>query len=392
MLDQARARARALYGIAALRWLALVLVAGTALGLTLYASSSPSDPEPAARGGAPAGVPPITRLPARPEALADQQLVPLTREEARRRNAAVPLADSHPVPARPFRFSGSALDRARAIDCLAIAAMAEAGGSAEGQRAVIQVVLNRVRHPAFTRTICGAVFAGSQGKTGCQFTFTCDGAMRRAYSDSAWTAARRRAGEALDGLVYAPVGLATHYHTDWVYPYWSPELDKIARVDTHLFFRWPGYWGSREAMAARYAGGEPAIAALAGLASHAAEAADGDASAAGAGALADAGGAGEVIVRHPQGRAFFVRLEPAASAESALSLGRQLCPGEGVNCRVMGWIDRAAIPAGYPVPPASRAQLTFSYVREAGGEIVLYDCKHFPGTPRDNCIPPARPG
>jgi hypothetical protein len=267
--------------------------------------------------------------------------------------------------------------------------MAEAGGSEEGQRAVIQVILNRVRHPAFARTICGAVFTGSQRKTGCQFTFTCDGAVRRAYSDSAWTAARRRAEEALDGRVYAPVGLATHYHTDWVYPYWSSELDKVARVGTHLFFRWPGYWGSREAMVAGYSGNEPAIAALADLASHATEVASGDELAAPSdGQMANA--AGEVIVSHPEGRAFFIRLEAGASAEGALSLGRQLCPNERVNCRVMGWIHRSAIPPGYPVPPASRAQLTFSYVREADREIVLYDCKHFPATPRDSCIPPAR--
>jgi hypothetical protein len=56
----------------------------------------------------------------------------------------------------------------------------------------------------------------------------------------------------------------------------------------------------------------------------------------------------------------------------------------------MGWKDRPAIPPGYPVPTASRGQLTFSYVREVGREIVLYDCKHFPETPRDQCIPPAR--
>jgi hypothetical protein len=252
---------------------------------------------------------------------------------------------------------------------------------------VIQVVLNRVRHPAFARTICGAVFAGSERESGCQFTFTCDGALARTYSDRAWTAARRRAQEALDGRVYAPVGLATHYHTDWVYPYWSAELDKIARVETHLFFQWPGYWGSKQAMTARYAGEEPAIAALATLASHAPEAA-GDEAPGGEGAGGHA--AGDVVVRHAGGRAFFVHLAAGASAESALSLGRELCPGDQVNCRVMGWIDRPAIPSAYPVPPGSRARLTFSYVREDGTEIVLYDCKHFPQTPRDNCIPPAR--
>jgi spore germination cell wall hydrolase CwlJ-like protein len=384
MLD----RVRALHSVAALRWLAIALVAAAAIGLVLQAPFRLFGPNTAAPGSAPAGVPPIEQLPARPEILVDQQLAPLTQAEARRRNAAVPFADLHPLPAQPFKFVGSSLDRARATDCLALAAMAEAGGSDAGQRAVIQVVLNRVRHPAFARTICGAVFTGSQRTTGCQFTFTCDGALRRGYSDSAWTEARRRAGEALDGRVYAAVGLATHYHTDWVYPYWSSELEKLARVETHLFLRWPGYWGSRQAMVARYRGNEPTIAVLSDLASHAPEVANSDAP--GGEATADANAAGEVIVRHPKGRAFFVHLKAGASADGALSLGRQLCPSDEENCRVMGWIDRPAIPPSYPVPPASRAQLTFSYVRDVGGEIVFYDCRHFPETPRDKCIPPAR--
>ena len=383
MLD----RVRALDGREVARWLALTLIAAAALAWMVHATFGTLVDGVAAPSRAPVGVPPIEQLPARPETLSDKQLAPLTADEARRRNAAVPFADPDAPAARPFKFAGSDLDRARATDCLALAALAESGGSEAGQRAIIQVILNRVRHPAFTSTICGVVFAGSERATGCQFTFTCDGALRRSYSDGAWTLARRRAQEALNGEVYVPVGLATHYHTDWVYPYWSAELDKIARVETHLFFRWPGYWGSRQAMAAPYAGNEPAITALAALASHAPDEAAGEAS---ADATASGNAAGEVVVRHADGRAFFVHLSAGASAEGALSLGRQLCPSDMPNCRVMGWLARSAIPAAYPVPLVAREQLTFSYVREAGGEIVFYDCKHFPDTPRDKCIPPPR--
>jgi len=386
MLD----RVRVLHSVAGMRWLAIALVAAAALALVLHAPFSPFGADTETPSRAPDPLPPIAQLQARPETLVDQRLAPLTPAEARRRNAAVPFADLRPLPARPFKFAGSPLDRARATDCLALAAMAEAGGSDAGQRAVIQVILNRVRHPAFARTICGAVFTGSQRPTGCQFTFTCDGALRRGHGDSAWTEARRRAREALDGGVYAPVGLATHYHTDWVYPYWSSELEKLARVETHLFFRWSGYWGSRQALVARYVGDEPAVAALADLASHAPEAANSGTAVAPNDGTAGANAAGDVIVRHPKGRAFFVHLKARGGADGALALGRQLCASDQVNCRVMGWKDRPAIPPGYPVPPASRAQLTFSYVREASGEIVLYDCRHFPETPKDKCIPPAR--
>ena len=72
----------------------------------------------------------------------------------------------------------------------------------------MQVVLNRVRHPAFARTVCGVVFEGSTRATGCQFSFTCDGSLARRYSEAAWAAARLRGGDAHGGGVYKPLGLA----------------------------------------------------------------------------------------------------------------------------------------------------------------------------------------
>ena len=71
----------------------------------------------------------------------------------------------------------------------------------------------------------------------------------------------------LSGATYEGVGLATHYHTDWVRPYWSASLDKLAQVGTHLFFRIPGVWGSPAAYRGQPNGQEPVIAKLAGLSS-----------------------------------------------------------------------------------------------------------------------------
>jgi hypothetical protein len=176
---------------------------------------------------------------------------------AQARNAGVAFAAMGPGSASPFTFRGSAADRARARDCLALAGMAEAGGGDGDQRAVMQVILNRVRHPAFAGTVCGVVFEGSQRPTGCQFSFTCDGSLARRYSDAAWNAARARAEDMLGGATHAPVGNATHFHADYVYPWWSDRLDKVAKVGPHIFFRWRGFWGSRQALSARYAGGEP---------------------------------------------------------------------------------------------------------------------------------------
>ena len=341
----------------------------------------------------------LEQLPGRPDDVAAQALEPVDTDTARKINAATPFAEVKPLPARPFRFEGTTLDRSRSTDCLALAAMAEAGGSDPGQRAVIQVVLNRVRHPAFAKTICGVVFQGSERTTGCQFSFTCDGSLARKYSDAAWAASRRRASEALDGKVFAPVGAATHYHTDWVHPVWSGELDKIAQVETHLFFRWPGYWGSRDAGRIAYHGAEPGIAQISWLPSHAAAAAETAALALPATAVSapiegpkvgDKVGIGTIAARHSEGGAYLVHLSGGATQPAALSLGRRLCGGRGY-CRVMGWTNRSAVPKSFPISPTARATLSFSYVLDAtNSEYIYYDCSVFQNIPRDNCLPPAQ--
>ena len=162
---------------------------------------------------------------------------PLTLDEARTINAGIPFVAGPLRPAKPFRFRGSHAAKLQATDCLATAALYEAGMDGRGQKAVIQVVLNRARHPGFPKTICGVVYQGSSRRTGCQFTFTCDGSVYRRRVKTGWDAARKAARRALDGYVFPPVGTATHYHTDWVVPYWSGSLDKVAKVNTHIFYR-----------------------------------------------------------------------------------------------------------------------------------------------------------
>jgi len=146
--------------------------------------------------------------------------------------------------AKPFFFVGSVSDRDNAITCLAAAAWYEAGNDPEAQRSVIQVVLNRLKHPNFPKTICGVVLQGAQRSTGCQFTFTCDGSLvHRRPSSAAWNMARLRAQAALDGSIDTNVMQATHYHADYVAPWWSQHLEKLAKVGRHIFYRWPGVEG-----------------------------------------------------------------------------------------------------------------------------------------------------
>ncbi|PSJ43606.1 hypothetical protein C7I55_01340 [Sphingomonas deserti] len=184
-------------------------------------------------------------------------------------NAAVPISDLPNPAARPFGVSfATPVDRLRALECLTAAVYYEAATEpVDGQRAVAQVVLNRARHPAYPRSVCGVVFQGSERATGCQFTFTCDGAIRRTPMAALWARARAIAEEALAGKVYAPVGWATHYHTNWVVPYWSSSLTKLANVGTHIFYRWEGGWGRPPAFRFRPAGLEPQIALMRSLTS-----------------------------------------------------------------------------------------------------------------------------
>ena len=163
------------------------------------------------------------------------------------------------VAARRFGFGrASSLDRARALQCLTAAIWYEAASEPDaGQQAVAQVVLNRVRHPAFPATVCGVVYQGSE-KAGCQFSFACDGAMLRHQPSAAgWARAARVAAAALAGRVYAPVGLATHYHTFAVTPAWNRSLVMTDAVGAHFFHRWKGWWGTPAAFSRAYAGGEP---------------------------------------------------------------------------------------------------------------------------------------
>lgn len=167
------------------------------------------------------------------------------------------LGDASIRPARPFVLRGSQLDRARALQCLTTAIYYEAGNEPDdGQRAVAQVVLNRVRHPAFPATVCGVVFQGSDRPV-CQFSFACDGAMARVPAPAVWLRSRRVAARALSGDVFAPVGLATHYHTYAVTPSWNRALVMTGVFGAHFFHRWKGWWGTPAAFTDRYIGMEP---------------------------------------------------------------------------------------------------------------------------------------
>jgi len=162
--------------------------------------------------------------------------VPMTMAQARASNAAVPIIARRRVRAAPYRFRGGPAERAQAAECLATAGLYEAGDDRRGQQAVMQVILNRSRARGFPSTICGVVYQGYARATGCQFSFTCDGSFGRRPVHLGWASARRAARHALAGYVFPDVGRATHYHADWMVPYWRDSQTKVARVGSHLFY------------------------------------------------------------------------------------------------------------------------------------------------------------
>ncbi len=165
-------------------------------------------------------------------------------------------ASAHNI--RPVSMRGTMIDNGRALQCLTSAIYYEAGMEPDaGQRAVAQVILNRVRHPSYPRTVCGVIFQGSERRTGCQFSYTCDGSMRRTPNKYHWNRSRKVAAAALAGKIASPVGTATHYHTTEIYPYWAPSLRFLGTIGAHRFYSWKGSAGKASAFSQRYRGGEP---------------------------------------------------------------------------------------------------------------------------------------
>jgi hypothetical protein len=160
--------------------------------------------------------------------------------------------------ARPFVMRAGTAEHSRALKCLTDAIYYEAANEPDaGQRAVAQVILNRMRHPTYPNSVCGVIYQGSERATGCQFSYSCDGSMARIPARAAWLRAGRVASQALAGSVYAPIGMATHYHATYVYPYWAPSLNFVGTIGAHRFYTWKGSAGRQSAFFRSHAGREP---------------------------------------------------------------------------------------------------------------------------------------
>ncbi len=332
----------------------------------------------------------------------------IARETAEQINAAVPFSKAPNPAAKPFILEGVETDMARAVDCLASAIYYEAGNEAlDGQRAVAQVVINRVRHPAFPKTVCGVVYQGQERSTGCQFSFTCDGSMARIPSAESWKRMQQIARSALTGSVYKPVGHATHYHTDWVVPAWSASLEKIRAERTHLFFRWAGWWGTPPAFRGSYAGNESAIAKLSNISlvhSGPDGVIDGLAIDSETGlpiaapqlaqqqSPALAPGVPSVTVPrfvNTAGDFKIFLVDRKLDHNRLFEIAQGACTGKQY-CKVMMWVEGAWVPSALPVTDAQLNRLSFSYLRNVGSgyDKALWNCAVYTKANPDNCMTP----
>lgn len=176
--------------------------------------------------------------------------------DAQARNAAIPMLGLPLEQVQAFGLAAAKNETYEtALKCLTQAVYYEAAYEPlDGRRAVAQVVLNRTRHPSYPKSVCGVVYQGAQRRTGCQFSFTCDGALLRTPAVGPWREAYAVAQAALGGYVERRVGTATHYHADYVLPKWAFQLGKITQLGRHIFYRFGGSAGTAGAFNGRYAG------------------------------------------------------------------------------------------------------------------------------------------
>lgn len=129
--------------------------------------------------------------------------------------------------------------------CLATGIYFEARGeSLRGQAAVAQVILNRVRNPAYPKSICGVVYQNKRMRNACQFSFACDNIKDRITSPGAYRTAEDVGLAVTAGKIFLPeVASSTHYYADYVSPRWARAMEKMKKIGRHIFFRtYGGGW------------------------------------------------------------------------------------------------------------------------------------------------------
>jgi spore germination cell wall hydrolase CwlJ-like protein len=154
-----------------------------------------------------------------------------------RKSAPAPSSEPAERPSYVSLIPAEKLERE--AKCLAEAVYFEARSEPEeGQAAVAQVVLNRMKSGLYPDNVCGVVYQNRHRYLSCQFTFACEGRSLAIREPEAWTVAARISRDVLEGRTYlADVGSSTHYHANYVRPWWARRLTRMDTIGRHVFYR-----------------------------------------------------------------------------------------------------------------------------------------------------------
>ena len=148
-----------------------------------------------------------------------------------------------PVEPEPVPETLQAALDAQELTCLATNIYHESANESDlGKIAVAMVVLNRVNSDDFPDTICDVIHQPSRNSNnprGCQFSWTCDGKSDRIRDQEKYQSILSLSRDILrsrDTLVDIVDG-ALYYHAVYVKPSWAKYFQRVARIDTHIFYK-----------------------------------------------------------------------------------------------------------------------------------------------------------
>jgi len=150
-----------------------------------------------------------------------------------------------PVSVEQLQAAPSAVELAMAKfageeRCLAEVMYYEARGEGmEGEEAIAEVVFHRMHRRNYPGSICGVVYQGMNDAPSCQFSFVCNGEMRKPKTAAAWQRAKLLAARILSGYTILGniTGGATSFHAVDVDPSWADSLQRTVQIGNHIFYK-----------------------------------------------------------------------------------------------------------------------------------------------------------
>ena len=135
----------------------------------------------------------------------------------------------------------SEINESAELYCLSKTIYHEASNQPDrGKIAVAQVVINRVKSNKWPDTVCKVVWQ-QRWSSSCNclvpmFTWTTDNIPNVVKNKKAWEKSVQAAHAVYRNKAINPVGTATHYHADYVSPYWAKKLKKVTKLGNHIFY------------------------------------------------------------------------------------------------------------------------------------------------------------